>query len=137
MVETFPQDSIPSVAPWLHVYPYGIYGMIGWLQKRYHLKEKNLDLVITESGVATPLGQFEDNLRVIYLDGYIQKALQAQKDLGITMIYYCVWSLIDNFEWAASYTENYGLISVDFNNEDRKRIPKLSAYWLREQNYFN
>lgn len=137
VAETFPVDSIPSVAPWLHVYPYGLYGMIGWLQQRYDLKGKQLELIITESGVATPPQQMEDNLRVIYLDGYMRKAFQAQTDFGINMTVYCVWSLMDNFEWAASYTENYGLISVDFNNINRTRIPKTSAYWLREQVFFN
>ena len=136
VAESFPAASVPTVAPWLHVYPQGIYGMMEWIQKRYGLKEKQLDLVITESGVATPPGLIEDNIRIIYLDGYIRKALQAQEDLGINMTYYCVWSLIDNFEWSASYTESYGLISVDFKREDRKRTPKNSAYWLREQTAF-
>lgn len=137
VTETFPPDSIPSTAQWLHVYPQGIYGMIGWLEQRYHLKDRQLDLVITESGVATPYGQLEDQLRVIYLDGYIQKALQAQNDFGVNLTHYCIWSLIDNFEWSATYTENYGLISVDFTSPDRKRTPKLSAHWLREQDFFN
>jgi beta-glucosidase len=136
VAESFPLGSIPSVAPWLHVYPQGIYGMIGWLQGRYNLKEKNLSLVITESGVATQPGQIDHGLRITYLDGYIQKALQAQTDFGLNMTYYCVWSLIDNFEWSESYFQNFGLISVDFNSEDRKRTPKNSAYWLRENNFF-
>jgi beta-glucosidase len=110
--------------------------MIEWLQTRYDLKGRNLDLVITESGVATPSGQIEDDIRIIYLDGYIHKALQAQQDLGLNMTYYCVWSLIDNFEWSEGVAQAFGLISVDFNREDRKRTPKKSAYWLREQTFF-
>jgi beta-glucosidase/6-phospho-beta-glucosidase/beta-galactosidase len=110
--------------------------MMGWLQERYDLKGRNLDLVITESGVATPPHQIDDNLRVIYLDGYIRKALQAQADFGISLVIYCVWSLMDNFEWAASYSENYGLLSVNFETPERTRTPKTSAYWLREQTFF-
>lgn len=139
VVETFPSASIPTVASWLHVYPQGIYGMIGWIQKRYDLKQHNLNLVITESGVATPSGLIEDNIRAIYLDGYIRKALQAQDDFGVNLTHYCVWSLIDNFEWSGGglFLENYGLISVDFNSDNRKRSPKNSAYWLREQQFFH
>jgi beta-glucosidase/6-phospho-beta-glucosidase/beta-galactosidase len=136
VIETFPANSIPTTASWLYVYPYGIYGMMGWLQERYDLKGRNLDLVITESGVATPPHQIDDNLRVIYLDGYIRKALQAQADFGISLVIYCVWSLMDNFEWAASYSENYGLLSVNFETPERTRTPKTSAYWLREQTFF-
>lgn len=137
VAESFPPGSIPTAASWLHVYPQGIYGMIGWLQGRYDLRGRGLDLVITESGVATPPGLIADDLRITYLDGYIRKALQAQDDLGLNMTYYCVWSLTDNFEWASAYIEDYGLISVDFQREDRKRTPKGSAHWLRQQTFFH
>lgn len=128
--ETFPSSSIPTIAPWLHVFPQGIYGMIGWIQHRYDLRGNNLDLVITESGVATPPGQIDDDLRITYLDGYIQKALQAQTDFGVNLTYYCVWSLTDNWEWAEGYTQAFGLISIDFNTQ--KRTPKKSAYWFKK-----
>lgn len=137
VAETFPPGSVPSAAPWLHVYPQGIYGMIGWLQDRYDLKSNNINLVITESGVATNPGEFKDDLRIMYLDGYIQKALQAQQDFGVNMTYYCVWSILDNWEWSEGFTQNFGLVSVDFSREERKRSPKNSAYWLREQTFFS
>lgn len=134
--ETFPQGSVPTIAPWLHVFPQGIYGMIGWLQDRYDLRSKGMDLVISESGVATPPAQVQDDLRISYIDGYINKALQAQEDFGLNLTYYCAWSLIDNFEWTEQYLQAFGLISVDFGREDRKRTPKNSAHWLRGQNFF-
>lgn len=127
--ETFPSDSIPTIATWLHVFPQGIYGMIGWIQERYDLKSKNINLVITESGVATPPHQLEDDVRITYLDGYIQKALQAQTDFGVNLTYYCVWSLTDNWEWAEGYTQAFGLISIDFDTQER--TPKKSAHWLK------
>lgn len=137
VAEAFPPGSTPTAASWLHIFPQGIYGMIQWVQDRYDLRGRHLDLVITESGVATPPRLVEDNLRITYLDGYIRKALQAQEDLHLNLTYYCVWSLLDNFEWASAYTEEYGLISVDFYREDRKRTPKNSAHWLREQSFFH
>lgn len=130
--ERFPASSKPTTALWLHVYPDGIAGMIKWLQDRYHLVDKHMDLVITESGVATEQS-LNDDLRVEYLQGYIQKALDARDQLGLNLTIYCVWSLLDNFEWAAGYTERYGVVDVDFSSPERKRTAKKSAEWLRNQ----
>lgn len=131
--ESFPPGSIPTAAIWLHVFPQGISGMIHWLQDRYDFTGRGLDLVVAESGVATPPLLLEDDLRITYLDGYIREALQAQTDTGIQLSYYCIWSLLDNFEWAQGYLEGYGMISVDFHDPNRTRTPKKSAYWFRQQ----
>lgn len=130
--ESFPPSSIPTIAPWLHVFPEGIYGMIEWIQRRYGLRENNMELVITESGVATPPLQIEDDLRIEYLKGYIREALRAQEELGICISYYCVWSLMDNWEWSEGYTQAFGLISVDFHDQNKTRVPKHSFFWLKE-----
>lgn len=135
--EAHPASSLPTAAPWLHVYPDGIYKMIQWLQDRYDLRGRQMDLVVTESGVATPPKEIQDDLRITYLDGYIQKAIQARDELGINLTHYCVWSLIDNWEWSEGYTQAFGLIAVDFESPDKKRTPKNSAHWLRTQSFFS
>jgi beta-glucosidase len=47
---------------------------------------------------------------------------------GANVVGYLVWSLLDNFEWAAGYGPRFGIIHVDY--ETLERTPKLSAHWL-------
>ncbi len=45
---------------------------------------------------------------------------------------YTAWSLIDNFEWAAGYTEKFGIHHVDFSDPARPRTAKASARYLKQ-----
>jgi beta-glucosidase len=38
-----------------------------------------------------------------------------------------VWSLLDNFEWAAGYEKRFGIVHVDYASQ--KRTLKGSALW--------
>ena len=40
---------------------------------------------------------------------------------------YFVWSLLDNFEWTAGYSQRFGIVYVDYAT--LKRVPKASARW--------
>jgi beta-glucosidase/6-phospho-beta-glucosidase/beta-galactosidase len=131
----FPPDSIPSASSWLRSYPSGMYGMIRWIHDRYNLS--SLPLVISESGVSTYPGELADASRIDYLGGYTMEAARARDELGIDLLAYCVWSVLDNFEWAAGYSERYGLIDVDFDSPDRTRTPKDSARWIRDNSLFS
>ena len=46
------------------------------------------------------------------------------------VIGYSVWSLFDNFEWAAGYSCRYGLVYVDYR--DQRRTVKDSGWWYRD-----
>jgi beta-glucosidase/6-phospho-beta-glucosidase/beta-galactosidase len=129
----FPPGSSGTASSWLHIYPPGIYRMMQWIYERYPLIN-GMEFIITESGVSTYPGQIDDQNRINYLFGYIPNAIRAAEDLGIHLSVYCVWSLLDNFEWAVGYQERYGLFDVDFAT--LQRTPKKSAYWLRNTTLF-
>ncbi|KAL3690056.1 hypothetical protein R1sor_016365 [Riccia sorocarpa] len=47
---------------------------------------------------------------------------------GADVLAYIAWSLLDNFEWTAGYTNHFGLYNLDF--ETQRRYPKDSAEWF-------
>ena len=47
--------------------------------------------------------------------------------LGADVRGYFVWSLLDNFEWGAGYSNRFGIVRVDYATQ--ARTPKASARW--------
>ncbi|WP_308466608.1 GH1 family beta-glucosidase [Rathayibacter soli] len=91
-------------------------------------------IYITENGCAInlepgPDGAVHDNRRISYTEshlGAVADAVAARVDVRG----YFHWSLIDNFEWAAGYSQRFGLVHVDFDTQ--KRTPKDSFGWYRD-----
>ncbi|WP_100344784.1 GH1 family beta-glucosidase [Compostimonas suwonensis] len=97
-------------------------------------------VVITESGasfVETADGgdgaRVDDGARIDYLADHLSAALAAtgpgRAAEGVDLRGFFVWSLLDNFEWAAGYTQKFGLVGVDPRTRDR--TPKASYHWLQ------
>jgi beta-glucosidase len=84
---------------------------------------------ITEGGASFPDevgadGVVHDDARVDYLSRHVAVAA-ARPEVDA----YFVWTFVDNWEWAAGFTQRFGLIHLD--TETLARTPKSSYHWFR------
>ncbi|XP_075140642.1 lactase/phlorizin hydrolase [Leptodactylus fuscus] len=123
--------SWPSTAsPWLYVVPWGLRRLLNFVKEEY--VKGGRPIYITGNGMPTPnTGEmFSDNARVDYLTAYINEALKAVKTDNVVVSAYIVRSLLDGFEGPQGYTQRFGLHHVNFENANRPRTPKQSAYLI-------
>jgi beta-glucosidase len=90
---------------------------------------------ITENGASyntrpSPDHQIHDVQRIAYLRSHL-RALRRAMAAGVPVRGYHCWSLMDNFEWAAGFSQKFGLAWVDFGG-GLGRTPKDSFYWYRD-----
>ncbi|GHB96647.1 GH1 family beta-glucosidase [Cerasicoccus arenae] len=93
-----------------------------------------LPIVITENGLSSGDqvnrdGSVHDNNRIDFLIGYLISLKKALDD-GVDIRGYFHWSFMDNFEWQEGYKHRFGLVYVDYQNQNRKL--KDSAFWYKE-----
>ena len=84
---------------------------------------------ITEGGASFPdvvgaNGVIDDRDRIDYLTRHVAVAA-ARPEVDA----YFVWTFIDNWEWAAGFTQRFGMIHLD--TETLARTPKASYHWFR------
>jgi len=95
--------------------PEGIYHVLK------ELKIYGKPIYVTEAGIADS----EDKYRTQYIKDlvfWMHKAIEK----GCPLKGYMYWSLMDNFEWAHGYNEDFGLVHID--DETKKRTPRPSAF---------
>jgi beta-glucosidase len=108
------------------VYPPALTRVLTWVNERYG----KLPLYVTENGAAfydppAPLdGAVDDPLRVHYFKEHL-KAAHAAIQQGVDLRGYFAWSLLDNYEWSLGYSKRFGIVHVNFENQER--TPKSSA----------
>lgn len=109
---------------------------LGEVQSRYG--DVLPPVYITENGASFTdsvdgSGLIDDSRRIAYLNDHLAVALDAVKPggtaAGMDLRGYFVWSLMDNWEWAAGFEQRFGLVHVDFRTGTR--TPKASYHWLR------
>lgn len=93
-----------------------------------------LPIVISENGLSCNDkiyldGKVHDPDRIDFLHRYLRELRRACED-NIPVIAYLHWSFTDNFEWYSGYDDRFGIVYMDYRNQ--QRIPKDSAYWYKE-----
>ncbi len=132
-VELFRPDGFARTAMGWTVEPRGLEDHLVALSTQY----PDLPIMVMENGAA-----FEDQVtevdgqpavvdrdRTQFLIDHVTATLRA-RERGARIDGYLVWSLLDNFEWAAGFGPRFGIIRVDY--ETLRRTLKLSAHWFAE-----
>ncbi|MHB8261493.1 MAG: GH1 family beta-glucosidase [Bacteroidia bacterium] len=119
---------VPVTAMNWEIYPEGIYHVLKLYNEYAGIKK----IYITENGAAFKdklvKGKVHDKERINFYTEYLQQVLKAKKE-GVKVEGYFSWSFTDNFEWAEGYSPRFGLVYVDFENQ--QRILKESAHWFK------
>lgn len=107
----------------------GLHDILLRLHRDYHPRA----IIVTENGVAfndaAQTGYLiQDRRRIDFLREHIG-AMRMARQMGVPVRGYCVWTLMDNFEWTYGYQQQFGLIAV--NHLTRRRTIKESARWYQ------
>lgn len=130
-------EGVPTTGFGWPVQPAGFARALTEMQERYG--DVLPPVYITENGASFPDevgpdGTVDDTERVAFLRDHLAAALAAVAPggpaEGLDLRGWFVWSLMDNWEWAAGFTQRFGLVHVDFTTGER--TPKSSFRWLQQ-----
>lgn len=112
------------------IYPQGFFDILTEMQGL----TGHRPIEITENGASYnlrpgPDHHVHDVKRIAYLQSHLQEVRRAIA-AGVPIRGYHCWSLMDNFEWAAGYSQRFGLAYLDFPHLERQ--PKDSFFWYRD-----
>ncbi|XP_061697300.1 lactase/phlorizin hydrolase-like isoform X3 [Syngnathoides biaculeatus] len=123
----------PTASEWIYSTPWGLRRLLNYIALEY-LNIKKVPVYITGNGMPTDFGgtPLNDTTRVDYLRRYINEALKARLLDGVDVQRFTVQSLLDGFEGQQGYSQRFGLHHVNFEDPDRPRTPKQSAYFYSQ-----
>lgn len=111
------------------VYPKGLYKVL----KKFSRYEGIKRIIVTENGVCFPDSLIDNTIhdsdRIEFFRQHIKQIREARKK-KCPVDGYFVWSATDNFEWAEEYRPRFGLIYIDYNNQ--QRYIKDSGLWWQK-----
>ncbi|XP_078538580.1 lactase/phlorizin hydrolase [Lissotriton helveticus] len=119
-----------TASPWIKAVPWGLRRLLNFVKEEY--TKTSIPIYITGNGAPTEYGGdvINDTKRIDYLKSYINEALKAIRTDGVSVESYIIWSLLDGFEGPPGYSQRFGLHYVNFEDANRERTPKESAYFL-------
>ena len=128
VIEEVVKDTIQYTEMNWPITPEALYWGPKFIYDRYRLP-----IVITENGMANndviENGMVDDSKRIDFLQQYLNEYGRVIQD-GVPARGYFLWSIMDNFEWAEGYAKRFGIIYVDYENQ--QRTLKDSAYWYKK-----
>jgi beta-glucosidase len=110
-------------------------GLLEMLRRIHTDYDPDLPIYITENGAAfddpqvNGKGYVDDPERTAYLESHLEAVRTAISE-GIDVRRYCLWSLLDNFEWEHGFGKRFGIVYVDYQTQ--RRVPKRSGLWYRD-----
>jgi beta-glucosidase len=102
------------------IYPKGLRHQLNALRKY------NKPIYITENGIADST----DARRSKFITDHLYETWLAIRD-GVDVRGYLYWSLLDNFEWHHGYAPRFGLIEVDFNNNQSRKVRRSAREYAK------
>lgn len=114
-----PDGALRMTTGWEY-HPQGLERTLLWVKERYG----DLPLYVTENGgafadpPAAKEGRVHDPLRVTCYRDHLRACLDAIEK-GVDLRGYFGWSLLDNLEWSAGFSQRFGLVHVDFATQVR------------------
>jgi beta-glucosidase len=98
-------------------YPEGIYHVLKDLQ------QYQKPILITENGIANA----RDDMRRRFIKEHIMWALKAREE-GVDVRGYFYWSLTDTYEWEDGFNPKFGLVEINFENQQRRVRPSATVF---------
>lgn len=125
--------NVPLTAMGWEVAPDGMYEIL----KQFGQYPNIPEIIVSENGAAfddvLENGEVKDHKRTRFFEEYLANILKAKNE-GVKIGGYLAWSLLDNFEWAEGYGPRFGLVYVNYENQERtiKDSGKWFARFLKE-----
>ncbi|XP_045494857.1 myrosinase 1-like isoform X1 [Colias croceus] len=116
-----------TASEWFRVVPTGFANLLRWCKSTYN----DPPIYITENGYSDR-GTLEDYGRIKYFNDHLSEILNVINDDGVKVLGYTAWTLMDNFEWRAGFSERFGFYHVDITDPNRPRTPKLSVEYYKK-----
>nr|KYP43109.1 Beta-glucosidase 1 [Cajanus cajan] len=112
----------------IFVYPEGLYNVLQYIKRKY----QNPNIYITENGIGSfnLTNPLNDTHRIKYLATHLNYTKIAIEN-GVKVRGYFVWAAFDTFEFQAGYSENRGLIHVDFKDCLKRRLTASGKWYTK------
>ncbi|MGM0169272.1 6-phospho-beta-glucosidase [Enterococcus sp. AZ135] len=129
----WPEKQINPHRGW-EIYPKGIYDIAMRLKNDYgeipwYISENGMG-VSQEECFTNEEGIIQDDYRIDFVKDHLEELHRAISE-GATCFGYHLWTFSDCWSWLNAFKNRYGFYRVELE-ENHKRIPKKSSFWMAE-----